>query len=139
MLWNADLLSEMERLRSEMDSLFSGFGREAATTYPRTNVYENRDAITVTAELPGLSKERVAITFADGVLAISGKQEPHARAKDMSVIRQERPTGEFEKTVRIPFKVDQQNIRASFSNGILSVVLPKTEEAKPKTITIEAR
>jgi HSP20 family protein len=140
MMWNADVWNEMERLRREMNSLFSGVespGR--AATYPLVNVYDGRDSLVVTAELPGMTKEKVGITYSDGVLTIAGNLEPLADIKDMAVIRQERSAGKFEKSLRLPAKVDQSKITASFTNGILTVTLPKAEEAKPRTIAIEAK
>ena len=140
MLWNFDVWREMERLRREMEGLFSNYGRTAASaTYPLVNVYEDKDQLTVTAELPGMTKEKVSITFSDGVLTISGKQETPASAEKMFAVRQERTEGGFEKAINIPTKINQDNINASFVNGILTVTLPKAEEAKPKTITIEAK
>jgi len=140
MLWNTDLWGEMERLRREMNGLFSNFGRASgATTYPLVNMYDDKDHFVVTAELPGMTKDKVSITYADGVLTIAGNLEPLAEARKMSVVRQERAVGRFEKAIRLPAKVDQNRISASFSNGILSVTLPKSEEAKPKTIAIEAK
>jgi len=140
MLWNLDLWREMERLRRDMDGLFSNYGRTAASsTYPLINVYEDKDNMVVTAELPGATKEKVDITFSDGVLTIAGRQESPASVKNMSAVRRERTEGDFEKTVAIPTKIDPNGINASFGNGILTVTLPKAEEAKPKTITIEAK
>jgi len=140
MLWNFDVWREMERLRRDMDGLCSNYGRTAASaTYPLINAYEDKDTMVVTAELPGTTKEKVSITFSDGVLTVAGKQEPPAGVKNMSAVRRERTEGDFEKTITIPTKIDQNKINASFSNGILTITLPKAEEAKPKTITIEAK
>ncbi|MFW6254038.1 MAG: Hsp20/alpha crystallin family protein [Chitinivibrionales bacterium] len=140
MLWDVDLWREMERLRREMDGLFSNYGRASgATTYPLLNVYDDKDNIVVTAELPGMTRDQVNITFSEGVLTIAGKQQPLARVKDMTVVRQERAAGEFEKTLRIPTKVEQDKISASFDNGVLTIQMPKAEEARPKTIAIEAK
>jgi len=140
MLWNVDVWREMERLRREMDSLFTDYGRAApSAAYPLINVYEDTDNVFVTAELPGTTKEKTSITFADGILTISGKQEKPASVKNMTPLRIERTDGNFEKTVRIATRINQNNISASFSDGILTITLPKTEEAKPKTITIEAK
>jgi len=140
MLWDLDVWSEMERLQRDMNNLFSNYGRSnGATTYPLTNVYDNRENMVVTAELPGMTKDGVSITYSDGLLTISGKQEPLENIKKMTVVRQERAVGNFEKTLRIPTKIDQGKITASFTNGILTVTLPKSEEAKPKTIAIEAK
>ena len=132
MLFNVDLWNEMDRLRREMNSLFTGYDRaSAATTYPLVNVYDDKEAVIVTAELPGMTKEQVHITFADGALTLSGKLEPLASIKNMAVVRQERSSGPFEKSLRIPTKIDQEKINATFLNGILTVTLPKAEEAKP--------
>jgi HSP20 family protein len=140
MLWDVDLWREMERLRREMNGLFENAGRASgSTTYPLVNVYDDSENIVVTAELPGMSKEKVNISFADGTLSIAGKLEPMLNVKNMSVVRQERTVGEFEKIVRIPTKVQADKINAAFSNGILTIRMPKAEEVKPKTITIEAR
>jgi len=140
MFWNSDLLNEMDRLRREMNGLFTHYGRPSEpTTFPLVNIYENDDAITVTAELPGFSKDKVNITFSDGLMTISGKREPVAAVKDMSIVRKERSEGDFEKTLQVPTKIKQDEIHASFSNGILTITLPKADEVKPKTIAIEAK
>jgi len=140
MLWDIDVWSEMERLRREMDGLFSNYERESgASTYPLVNMYDEKDNVVVTAELPGMTKDKVNITYSDGILSISGNLEPLPEVKRMTVIRQERAQGRFEKTIRLPVKVDQNRINAAFSNGILTINLPKAEEAKPKTIAIEAK
>lgn len=140
MLWDIDVFSEMDRLRREMNGLFTNYGRTSgATTFPLLNAYEDKDNIVVTAELPGLTKDQVNITFSDGILALTGKQETPAKLNEMSVVRKERSEGDFEKTLRVPTKVKQDGINASFSNGILTITLPKAEEAKPKTISIEAK
>jgi len=140
MFWNLDVVREMDRLRRDMDGLFSNYGRTAASaTYPLINVYEDKNNMVVTAELPGAVKEKVSITFSDGVLTIAGRQEVPASVKNMSAVRRERTEGDFEKTIAIPTKINQNAINASFSNGILTITLPKAEEAKPKTITIEAK
>ncbi len=140
MYWNTDVWQEMNRLRREMDGLLSQYDRtSASTTYPLVNVYESTDELQVTAELPGMTKDSVSITFSDGVLGISGKRKQPGQVKKMAALRQERSQGDFEKTLRIPSKIDTSTISASFTNGILTVTLPKAEEAKPKTITIDAQ
>jgi HSP20 family protein len=140
MLWNVDVWSEMERLRREMNGLFSNFERESGgSTHPLVNMYDEKDNVIVTSELPGMTKEKVSITYSDGILSIAGNLEPLPEVNKMTVIRQERASGKFEKTIRLPFKVDQNRINAAFSNGILTVTLPKAEEAKPKAIAIEAK
>lgn len=141
MFWNTDVLHEMNRLRREMNNLFSSYPGSSSTnaTYPLINVYDNPDTIVVTAELPGMSKEKIAIKFVDNSLILSGKLNDCDESKKMTMIRSERSKGDFEKTVRLPSKIIAERIEASFVNGILSVSLPKAEEAKPKTITVNAQ
>ena len=140
MVWNFDVVDEIDRLRREMNNLFTTFGHPAENaTFPLMNVYDGKERLLVTAELPGLTKDQVKITFSEGVLTLAGEQKPLAAAKEMAVIRRERSEGEFEKSLRIPTKVRHDGISASFVNGILTITLPKAEEAKPKTITIEAK
>jgi HSP20 family protein len=141
MFWNTDVLHEMNRLRREMNNLFSSYPGSSSTnaTYPLINVYDNPDTIVVTAELPGMTKEKIAITFADNSLTLSGKLNDCEESRKMTMIRRERSKGDFEKTIRLPSKIVAERIEASFINGILSISLPKAEEAKPKTITVNAQ
>jgi HSP20 family protein len=140
MLWNVDVFGEMERLRREMDNLLSNYDRvDGSRTFPLLNVFDDKDNVIVTAELPGLTKDNVSITFADGILKLSGKQEPLEKSKKMTIVRKERSEGSFEKIVQIPTKVNHDEINASFSNGILTITLPKSDEVKPKTIFIDAK
>ena len=140
MLWGIDPWGELERMRRDLDNVFTAGGRpDSNCSFPLVNVYDNKDNIIVNAELPGFTKEKVNITFSDGTLTLSGKQEPQVKGKGVSVIREERPVGEFEKSFRIPVKVEQDKINATFTNGILSITLPKSAEAKPKQIQIQAK
>ena len=138
MLRHIDLWREMDRISKEFDNIFSGYQRVTDSgTYPLLNVYDNRDEVIVTAELPGMTKEKVNITFMDEVLTVSGKLEPLADTQKMTAVRRERSIGAFEKRVHVPFKVQQDKISASFEDGVLTIRMPKSEEARPKTITIE--
>jgi len=123
-----------------MNRLFSNYtSATGALTFPFVNIYEDRDTLTIAAEMPGLSKEQVEITYADGALTITGKRDAARSTASMSVLRRERSIGSFEKTIRIPVKIVSDKIVAKFTNGILTITLPKAEDAKPKAITIETR
>lgn len=139
MLWNVDPWRELERMRRELDTLFSRPGWSGAhKVFPLMNVYDSQDSLVVTAELPGLDKDSVNITFSDNSLTISGTQKQSDKLKEMSIIRRERVEGNFEKTVSIPCKVESDKINASFKDGILTIRLPKCEDAKPRRITIQS-
>ena len=140
MLWQIHPWRELERMRRDIDNIFSGTGRSVTNhSFPLINVYDGKDDIVVSAELPGMSKEAVNISFVEGTLTLSGVKKQSDDLKEMTAIRQERSLGSFEKSIRIPSKVDPEKISAAFNDGILTVTLAKAEEAKPKTITIEAK
>lgn len=139
MFWDVDVFNEMDRLRREMNSLFSGYDRSAPnSTYPLLNVYEDKDNVIVTGELPGMTKDKVSITYSEDMLTLSGKHEPDGKIKNMTVVRKERSEGNFEKSIKIPTKIKSEEIKASFKNGVLTITLPKADEVKPRTISIEA-
>lgn len=140
MLWNVDLWNEMERIRREANRLFSDqVGDIITAKYPLVNIYEDKDNFVVTAELAGITKDDINITYNNGILTIAGKRELPEYVKKMTAVRQERAVGSFEKSIRIPVKIDQEKISASFNNGVLTIMLPKAEESKPKAIQIEAK
>ena len=138
MLFDINPWRELERVRRELDSVFSHRSSSAAT-FPLVNVYNIKDDIIIEAELPGMKSDNISITFNDGNLTIAGERKTPEEYKKMSVVRSERSVGEFEKSFQIPMKVDHTKIQASFNDGILKIVMPKTEEAKPKKIPIEVK
>ena len=136
-------------LHREMDRLFDGvlrrfdlpaaFDAPAAPgamgpARPRMNVVDGEHDVQVTAELPGLDEKDIEVTLADGVLAIRGERakESEDSPDDGRYRLRERRFGAFERALRIDVPVEEDAVRASFANGVLRVVLPKTEEAKPK-------
>ncbi|MBD3391619.1 MAG: Hsp20 family protein [Chitinivibrionales bacterium] len=134
---NARNVFAAERVE-QLEGVFEGAPRGSlAYSFPLVNVYESKDDITVNAELPGLARDQVAITFSDNVLTLSGTRKPAMEESDRTVVvRQERSLGGFEKSFRIPVRVEADKITAAFKDGILTVTLPKAEEAKPKQIQI---
>ena len=140
--------AELATLRREMDELFDTFfgrrplrGDQALVWAPACNVWEDKDAVYVQAELPGLAKDDISVTVENGVLTISGekREERQEGAKDEAYHVYERRYGRFERSFTLPTNVDADRIRARYENGVLEVVLPKKEAAKPKTIQIEAK
>ena len=140
MLLNFNPWSEIERMRREIDNVFGSYGKSSGSySFPLTNIYDNKDNIIVTAELPGMKKEDVNVSLTEGVLTISGNRNGAPTDRDNIIVRQERSTGAFEKSFKIPTKVMEDKIKAEFKNGILTITLPKSEEAKPKHITIDVK
>lgn len=138
MIWPSDVFREVERMRREMDSLFRGTAYNRGTyQYPLVNMYDSKDELILIAEIPGVSKDNLNIHYNNGILTLSGKRELKRMGKSED-LRLEQPEGSFEKTIRLPSKIKENDIKAKFEDGILKVVLPKAEEAKPRQITIES-
>ena len=103
---------------------------------PPLDIHEGTDAIALSLELPGLTREAVDIEFDDGVLSISGERS-YVRPAESDVYRRvERSYGRFARSITLPQGVDAEAITAAMSDGVLTVTVPKAEEAKPKKIAI---
>ena len=108
---------------------------------PAMDVAEKRDAYVVQAELPGLSPEQVDVSFEKNVLTIRGTKPASFDTKnegELRIFAAERVSGSFERSVRLPEFVDAERITAHFSNGLLTITVPKAEAAQPRRISIES-
>jgi HSP20 family protein len=104
---------------------------------PAVDVLEQDDAIRIMAELPGVNPSDVKITVADNVLTIQGSKQQLAEERTERVHRYERTYGTFERTFTVPATVDASRITAAHENGVLTVTLPKMEQAKPRQIQVD--
>ena len=141
----SDLSAALDRLtnmRAEMDRVFestvgsfSGSPAPLSRWNPAVNVYQDKDRFTVVVELPGLKKEQIEISLHDDTLTIAGerKREDESSAQEFLT---ERLYGKFQRSLTLPTAVDAEKVKASYENGLLQVVLPKAEEAKPKQIEV---
>lgn len=133
---------ELERMRTEMDRLFgqatgSILYRPAAGVFPLINQTEDKDHFYVRAELPGVQAEELNISAAGKNLTISGERKIASRGDDVRYHRREREAGNFSRIIALPGDVDVDNVDASLANGVLTVTIPKAEEAKPRPITVK--
>lgn len=103
---------------------------------PALDVYEDKDNLFVRVELPGMKKEDIDLSLHDGSLSISGERKSQEKHEDAEVYRSERFFGRFQRTVTLPTPVAVDKVKAQYQDGILTVTLPKTEEAKPKHIDV---
>lgn len=121
----------MERLFGE--ALSGGFRRASQATYPPLNISSDDENIYVRCELPGMEISELEITLEESSLSIKGERKP-AEGK---LFRQERPMGPFHRLVNINMPVTYEKVKATLKDGLLTIILPKAEETKPRTITIE--
>lgn len=109
----------------------------AASWVPPVDIVEEKDAIRMVAELPGVKPENVKISLENNLLTIQGNKEQVAEERSERVHRYERTYGTFERSFTLPASVDADKIQASYEHGVLTVTLPKVEKAKPRQIAVQ--
>ncbi len=134
-----DLVNMQRELGRVFDNLFSDTeGNIMVSDWaPRVDVMENQDSYTIKAELPGVNKNDVKITLHENVLSIRGEKKQEKEEKDLNFHRVERSYGSFERQFALPTGVKSEKIDASYRDGILTITLPKVEEAKPREIEVK--
>ncbi|KAA3610164.1 MAG: Hsp20/alpha crystallin family protein [Calditrichaeota bacterium] len=106
---------------------------------PRLNVEENDNEWIISAELPGVSKEDVKVNFQEDVLSISGEKKVEKEVDEKNYHCNERSFGKFSRSLKINTPVLADKINAGYKDGILTISLPKAEEAKPKLIDVKVK
>lgn len=136
-------LDRWSTLRDDINTLFelpfwSTASRQAQLFNgwtPALDLFQNNDNVVAVVELPGMRKEDIEISLYDGTLAISGERKDESANEDKNA-RTERFVGKFRRTISLPTRVDASKVNATYKDGILTVTLPKAEEAKPKQIKV---
>jgi HSP20 family protein len=132
---------ELERMRRRLDEMSGGFERRpyrvlGAGVFPLINLTEDKDNYYVRAEMPGLKADELSISVTANNLSISGERKIASEGENVRYHRREREAGTFNRVVGLPGEVDADKVEANHVNGILTVVIPKAETAKPKQITV---
>jgi HSP20 family protein len=137
---------ELTRIQDEFNRLFDdrlyryrgGQEEELGSAFlPAIDVYEDHEALTMTAELPGIEPKDVDLRIENGVLTLKGERKLEKEEKKENYRRVERSYGTFMRTFTLPTTVDGDKVKAEFKNGVLKVMLPKKEESKPKSIKVK--
>jgi HSP20 family protein len=127
-------------LRRELDRMFDNFVGTSALprtqTFPALNAWEDGERVLVEAEVPGLTLENLDITIHGNELKIQG-QRPHLADEKVTYHRRERGTGEFTRFLTLPVDVDAERVEAALKNGVLTIVLPKSEKARARKIEVK--
>jgi HSP20 family protein len=141
-LWSwPHLGDELTTLRDEINRLFESplSGARPSEVFnvwsPPVDVYENKDNLVVRVELPGMSKDQIDVSVHQNTLTISGQRE-ESRQADCKYTRSERFTGRFLRSLGIPKPIESDKVKAAYSDGVLTITLPKTEESKPRRIEV---
>jgi HSP20 family protein len=122
-----------------IENFFSSDVLPGRCTVPALDIVEKENEIVVNAELPGTKKEDVKITFENNVLTLSSEQKPSEVSEKATVLLKEIRTSGFNRSVKFGYQIDATKISAEMSDGVLTVTLPKAEEAKPKQIEVKVK
>jgi HSP20 family protein len=132
--------SELERMRRQLERVFEGPAmarRDLAGVFPLINLTENKDSFFIRAELPGLKPEDLDIQATANSVSISGERKIPTEDKNARYHRREREAGRFSRVVGLPSEINSGKVDASLVNGVLTVVVPKAEMAKPRQISVK--
>jgi HSP20 family protein len=130
-------LSRLFSLQDELDQLFATpFNNLACAWTPALDVAEDAENYLIHAELPGFKREDVQVSLNDGVLIITGERKHENTNTEATVHRRERHYGQFQRAVALPKAVQPDKVKAQFKDGVLTVTLPKSDDAKPKKIDV---
>jgi HSP20 family protein len=140
-----DPFRDLMSIQNEMNRLFGrtyggdvGESTRGAWT-PALDVFETQEKFVITMELPGVSPDDVDISVEDSTLMVRGERRFYSEQQEESFLRIERRFGEFTRSLTLPSTADAESIQASFDQGVLTVEVPKREEAKPRKISIKAK
>ncbi len=136
-------LSEMERLRREMDHVVGAYsarpeGYGDASVFPPVNLLEDSDHYLLNAELPGVGPEDLEISVKGKQVSLQGQRKSPQLPEGVRFHRRERSQAGFSRLIGLPAEVDADKVEARLENGVLRVVLPKAEVAKPRKIAVSA-
>lgn len=150
--WNpvrdlATLPTDILSMQREINKMFDGFFRTGfrdddgfiSSWVPAVDIAEHDNEYVVKVELPGVTKDDVKITMQDNILTIRGEKKEEKESKESSWHRVERSYGAFQRSFTLPTTVKADKIEATYKDGILSIMLPKAEEARPKQIEVKVK
>lgn len=132
---------DIGNMRQQMDRLFDALsgGTESgpgAGVFPLTNIAETKDSFFIRAELPGIKPDELDIQVTDKGLSITGERKIAEEGDNVKYHRREREAGRFSRFIALPSEVKVDKVDASLKNGILTITIPKAEEAKPRQIAV---
>ena len=132
-----DEMAQMSPMLAHALGLHTQQGNDRTRAWaPALDISERKDAYLVTVELPGLKSEDLDITMEDGLLTIQGERQFTQESSEQQFHRVERRYGAFRRSITLPAHVTAEGIQASFEDGVLQILVPKAEEAKPKRIQV---
>ena len=138
----------LDRLRREFDNMLDRarvkggqaldlFGLKPGSHLPPIDILETQDELRVEVDLPGVSPEQVDVSLTGNMLTLRGSRPPVDLLDVQTTHLSERASGEFERTIPLPVEVDPDQVQARAENGVLTILLPKKQSARPHSIPIQ--
>jgi HSP20 family protein len=140
-----DPFQDLTTIKNQFDHIFARFNpqfdEELLNTpwAPPADVVETKDAITIKVELPGMTEKDINVQMENGVITVRGERKLYHDLPEKGYRQIERFYGKFVRNFVLPPNVDFTKVTAAYTNGLLELVVPKKEEAKPKTIHVEVK
>ncbi|HSP17305.1 MAG TPA: Hsp20/alpha crystallin family protein [Thermoanaerobaculia bacterium] len=140
-----DPFDELIPLRNKVDRLFNLYTEKeeepmlATKWAPVADILETKDHYIVRAEIPGMEEKDITVEIENGVLTLKGERKFEAKTEEKDFRRIERSYGQFLRSFTLPTNVNTEKITAAYVNGVIEVMIPKKEEAKPKKVTLEVK
>ena len=133
-----DPFTNLRRLNTALDEAFGSWSETlpASSWFPACDVFEDKDAVKLLAELPGVRPEDVKLSVENNLLTIRGEKQRRSGDRSGRVHSLERNYGRFERSFALPSTIDPDRISAGFEHGILTVTIPKAERARPREIPV---
>jgi HSP20 family protein len=136
----------LEVLRREMDHFFDDLipfswtremgGDKMETWAPSSDITEDKNEYVIRMDIPGMEKKDIRVNYQEGRITITGERKTEEKEEGKDFIRKERSHGSFYRSFTLPESVKEDNIKASFKDGVLKLVIPKAEVVKPKSIEV---
>jgi HSP20 family protein len=104
---------------------------------PSLDIFEDKNDVVVKAELPGMGKDDVNVNVTENTITISGEKKKEEKVEKKDYYRFERSFGSFSRSFHLPAEVQTDKVKATFKNGVLEIIMPKTEEAKKKKMKVK--
>jgi HSP20 family protein len=127
---------DLERLQREMNRIVEGAGNGMRSEFPPLNIWANDENAMITAEVPGIDVNELDISVVGDTVTLVGSRSEAQDDTESTYHRRERWQGKFSRTVQLPFRINVDRVDATYSNGILHVILPRAEADKPQRISI---
>jgi HSP20 family protein len=131
-----DLREELDRLFGMPLASWPQSSQLLSGWTPAMDLFEDKDNLYLKAELPGMKKEEIEVSLHEGVLTLSGERKQESKHGEGEAYRSERFFGRFQRSISLPVSVAADKVKAQYQEGILTITLPKAEEAKPKRINV---